>query len=224
MRTAWLALGTTALLVAGWLLAPAAGRRLAYFDVRHVEVVGARHVPTRAIVESLKLPRSASVFDPLAPVAQRARKVPGVRAAEVSRRLPGTLVVKVTEAVPVALATTKQGLRMLDDRGRTLPFEPSRSAPDLPIVGAPDSLVAQLLGRLREVDPGFYAQVDAAWRVRGDVVLRLDGYRVWLRSDASPGAIEAVQLVTRRLQAGGRPWDELDGRFADQVVVRWRSA
>lgn len=224
MRTALLALGTGGLLVAGWLLAPAAGRRLAYFDVRHVEVVGARYVPSSVVVESLKLPRSASVFDPLAPVAQRARKVPGVRAAEVSRRLPGTLVVKVTEAVPVALATTKQGLRMLDDRGRTLPFEPSRSAPDLPIVVAPDSLVAQLLGRMRELDPEFYEQVDAAWRVRGDVVLRLDGYRVWLRGDASPAAIEAVQLVTRRLQGGGRPWAELDGRFADQVVVRWRSA
>lgn len=224
MKPLWLGLGTGALLAAGWLVAPTAGRRLAYFDVRHVEVVGARNVPYSAIVESLKLPRSASVFDPLAPIAQRARKVPGVRSAEVSRRLPGTLVVKVTEAVPVALAGTRQGLRMLDERGRTLPFEPSRSAPDLPIVPAPDSLVAQLLGRMRQVDPDFFQQVDAAWRVRGDVVLRLDDYRVWLRGDAGSEAIEAVRLVTRQLKRGGRPWAELDGRFADQIVVRWRSA
>lgn len=224
MKQGWVLAVGGLLLVAGWLAAPWLGRRLAYFDVRSVEVVGARHVPHGAIVESLKLPRSASVFDPLAPVAQRARKVPGIRAAEVSRRLPGTLVVRVTEAVPVALANTKQGLRMLDDRGRTLPFEPSRSAPDLPIVPAPDSLVAQLLGRMREIDPDFFQQVDAAWRVRGDVVLRLDDYRVWLRGDAAAEAIEAVRLVTRQLEKRGRPWAELDGRFADQVVVRWRSA
>jgi cell division protein FtsQ len=224
MKPAWAVLGGGALLVAGWLVAPTLGRKLAYFDVRHVEVVGARHVPHGAIVESLKLPRSASVFDPLAPIAQRAKKVPGVRAAEVSRRLPGTLVVKVTEAIPVALANTKQGLRMLDDRGRTLPFEPSRSAPDLPIVPVPDSIVAQLLGRMRTIDPDFFQQVDAAWRVRGDVVLRLDDYRVWLRGDATASALEAVRLVTRQLEKRGRPWAELDGRFADQVVVRWRSA
>jgi cell division protein FtsQ len=224
MKPGWLIAGAGVLLVAGWIAAPHLGRRLDYFDVKHVEVVGARHVPPKAILESLKLPSSASVFDPLAPIASRVRKVPGIEQVEMSRRLPGTLVIKVTEAVPVALATTKNGLRMVDQTGKALPFDPSRSAPDLPLTPRPDSVVAQLLGRMREIDPEFYEQVESAWQVKGDVVLRIKSHRVWLRGDAGADAIQAIRLVTRDLEKRGRSWTELDGRFADQVVVRWGSA
>ena len=89
------------------------------------------------IVGALKLPASASIFDPLGPVTSRVRKLPGIKTVEVSRRLPGTLVVRVTEVVPVALASTKDGLRMVDERGRALPFDPSNTAPDLPLISVP---------------------------------------------------------------------------------------
>jgi cell division protein FtsQ len=176
------------------------------------------------IVGALKLPASASVFDPLGPVAARVRKLPGIKSVEMSRRLPGTLVVRVTEVVPVALATTKDGLRMVDERGRALPFDPSSTAPDLPVTPAPDSVVAGLLGRMREIDPAFYAAVDAAWQVQGDVVLRMQGHRVWLRADAGPAELRAIRLVEQDLARRGKSYGELDGRFADQVVVRWSAA
>jgi len=224
MKPGWYVVGSFALLGVSWFLAPRLGRRLAYFDVRNVEVVGARFVPMTTIVGALKLPASASIFDPLGPVTSRVRKLAGIKTVEVSRRLPGTLVVRVAEVVPVALATTKDGLRMVDERGRTLPFDPALTAPDLPVIASPDSLVAGLLGRMREVDPAFYARVDAAWQVQGDVVLRLQDHRIWLRPDAGLAELRAIRLVEQDLARRGKPYAELDGRFADQVVVRWSAA
>ena len=224
MKPGWHVLGSLALLGLGWLLAPKLGRRLAFFDVRNVEVVGARFVPMSTIVGALKLPASASVFDPLGPVASRVRKLPGIKGVEISRRLPGTLVVRVTEVVPVALATTKDGLRMVDGRGRVLPFDPLNTAPDLPVMPAPDSMVARLLGRVRDIDPAFYAKVDAAYASQGDVVLRMQDHRIWLRGDAGPAELRAIRLVEQDLARRGKPYAELDGRFADQVVVRWSAA
>lgn len=221
MKPGWPIVGGAVLLLSGWLGAPALGRRLAYFDVRSVEVVGARHVPVKAVVQSLKLPPSASVFDALAPVEARVRKVPGIRAAEVTRRLPGTLVVKVQESAPVALVSSSQGLRMVDGRGRALPYDPTRAAPDLPLVPAADTAVASLLGRVRELDPEFYADVQAAWRVKEDVVLRLRTHRVWLRPGAGADELMALRMVADDLRRRGRPFAALDARFADQVVVRW---
>ena len=224
MKPGWYVVGSLGLLGFGWFLAPKLGRRLAFFDVRNVEVVGARFVPMSTIVGALKLPASASIFDPLGPVTSRVRKLPGIRTVEVSRRLPGTLVVRVTEVVPVAFATTKDGLRMVDERGRALPFDPSTTAPDLPVTPAPDSLVAGLLGRMREIDPAFYAKVDAAWQVQGDVVLKMNDHRIWLRPDAGPAELQAIRLVEQDLARRGKSYAELDGRFADQVVVRWSAA
>ena len=73
----------------GWFLAPKLGRRLAFFDVRNVEVVGARFVPMSTIVGALKLPASASIFDPLGPVASRVRKLPGIKGVEIEPPAPG---------------------------------------------------------------------------------------------------------------------------------------
>jgi hypothetical protein len=84
--------------------------------------------------------------------------------------------------------------------------------------------VAGLLGRLREMDPAFYGDVQAAWRVKDDVVLRLKSYNVWLRASAGEGEIRAIKLVEADLKRRGRPFAALDGRFADQVVVRWSEA
>jgi cell division protein FtsQ len=224
VKPGWPLLGGAALLLSGWFGAPWLGRRLAYFDVRQVEVVGARYVPVKSVMESLKLPKSASVFDPLGPVAARVQKVPGITEAEVTRRLPGTLVVKVVESAPVALVQTAKGLRMIDGTGRVLPFDPSRAAPDLPIATAPDSAVAGLLDRLRELDPEFFGEVQAAWRVKDDVVLRLPAYTVWLRASAGEDEILAIKMVEADLKRRGRPFAALDGRFADQVVVRWSEA
>src|SRR6266550_3985038 len=108
--------------------------------------------------------------------------------------------------------------------GRAMPFDPAGL--DLPIVRAADSGVVGLLARVQAFDPALFQSIDAA-RVnapRGDVLLELGAHRVLLGRDAGPEVIEAVMLVARDLAAKARPYAELDGRYAGQVVVRRRSA
>src|SRR2546425_1245767 len=62
----------------------------------------------------------------------------------------------------------------------------------------------------------------AAARVvaRGDVLLESGARRVLVRRDAGPEVIRAVVTVAQDLAAKGRPYAELDARFAGQVIVR----
>jgi len=207
-----------------WLGAPVVFRRLDFFTVRRVELQGVRQLLPRTVTDALKLPARSNVFDDLKPYGRRVRALPGVVEAEVHRRLPGTLVVEVTEVEAIALAMRGGRLVPIGLDGKVLPFDPAHFAPDLPVASRADPLIAKLLGRVREVDPDLFARVVAAARVRDDVVLDLGGRRLWLRPDASAEVLRAVMAVERDLGRKGRGWAELDGRFAGQVVVRWRVA
>lgn len=207
-----------------WVGAPVVLRRLEFFRVRRVELQGVRQLAPRTVTDALKLPGTSSVFDDLKPYARRVQALPGVIGAEVHRRLPGTLVVAVTEMEAIALASRGDRLVPIGLDGKVLPFDPAQFAPDLPVVNRADPLIAKLLGRVRDVDPDLFARVVSAARVRNDVVLDLGGRRLWLRPDASAEVMRAVMAVERDLGRKGRGWAELDGRFAGQVVVRWRVA
>lgn len=224
MKPGWYVLGGLAAAALLWFGAPAAGRRMAFFQVRRVEVRGSRYLPAERVVAALKLPVKSTVFDRFDSAAARVRALPGVKAAAVSRRFPGSVVVTVEERAAAGLVPAKDGLRIVDETGRALPWDASRSAPDLPVLEAADSLVAGLLVRVREADPAFFGEVQAAWRVRDDVVLQVAGHRIWFRPDAGPEELRAVQLVAQDLARKGRQWAELDGRFRDMVVVRREAA
>jgi hypothetical protein len=108
-----------------------------------------------------------------------------------------------------------------------MPFDPTGL--DLPVVAAGDSGVVGVLARVRAFEPALYQTIDAARQTtndaqHGDVVLEVGAHRVLLTRDAGPEVIEAVMLVARDLAAKARPYAELDGRFAGQVVVRRRGA
>ena len=112
------------------------------------------------------------------------------------------------------------GLALLDARGRVLPFDPLRSAPDLPCAADGDAVVAGVLARVRDYDPDLFARIGAAWRVGPDVVLEVGGRRLWFGAQVSAEDIRAVMAVEQALARQGRPYQELDGRFAGQVIVR----
>lgn len=213
-----------AILGAGlWFGAPWLLRRMAFFRVRRVEVIGAAASRPDGIVRALALPPRANLFDDLGPAEGRVRALPGIRAAEVHRRLPGTVVVEVTEVRAVALAPRNGRLAMVGRTGKFLPFDPAHSAPDLPVVLRPDAAVAGALSRILDLDPELFARIVAASSVRGDVVLDLGGRRLWVRSDVSAEVIRAVTAAEAVLARQGRAWAELDGRFDGQVVVRWQA-
>ena len=232
-RASWRVLawaGAAMIVMALWMTAPLGLRRLRFFRVRQVEIVGIRYLDADQVLAALQLSPAASVFDETEPLAERLRGLDGIADASVVRRPPGSLKVIVREVEPVALMMGERGaLTPVDADGRQLPFD--RAGLDLPVVrtSAGDSSVVGLLARVQAVDPALFQTIDAARRTettRGDVLLELGGgaHRVLLNGDAGPEVIEAVVLVARDLAAKARPYVELDARFAGQVVVRRRGA
>ena len=210
-----------------WMVAPLGLKRLEFFRVRQVELVGIRYLDADAVLAALRLDANASVFDDTEPLAERLRQLDGVADASVSRRPPGSLKVIVREIEPVAFFADARGaLAVVDADGRTLPFDPSSGAGglDLPLVQKADSAVVGVLARIQAFDPALFQTIDAARRQRHDVLLELGAHRMLLTQDAGPEVIEAVMLVARDLAAKARAYTELDGRFAGQVVVRRRAS
>ena len=211
--------GVAGLCAVVWIGAPPLLRGLEFFRVRRVEITGLQYLEPSKVLAALRLSPKASVFDDPAPLARRVLALPGITSAEIGRHVPGTLLIEVNEAVPVALAPRGDVLTMVDAAGRVLPFDPIASAPDLPLAVA-DGVVARVLDLVRDSDLDLFGRIDAAWRVGPDVVLEVDGRRLWFGARASAEDIRAVMAVAQALARQGRAYQELDGRFAGQVIVR----
>ena len=219
-----LALGGVLLLVllASPLWGPRALRHLAFFRVRKIEVNGLRYTPAGEVLSRLRVDTTRSVWDPLAPLAERVMTHPQVESAYVSRKLPGTLVVDVVERRPVALVPIGAELRAVDERGVTLPLDPSRTPVDAPVVTAPRAAgVYHLLGEMQREAPALYARISSI-RPAGDGELLVQVADVPVRTMTSVtlarlSDIEPVErdLARRQLRAA-----ELDLRYRDQVIAR----
>jgi hypothetical protein len=157
-------------------------------------------------------------------VAARLQALPGIVGAEVDVRAPGTLRIVLDEAEPVALTPRGDRLAMVNERAEVLPFDPLRSAPDLPVLIGGGRLVTGALARAKQFDPGLFARIDAAWRVGPDVVFEVGGRWYWFVPRLTLEDIRAVTAVEQALARQGRVYQELDGRFAGQVVVRKEQA
>ncbi len=222
------ALGGSGLLALSWFGAPTALRQVALFRVRQIELVGIRNLAPDAVIAALRLDPRASVFTDTRLLADRVRGLTGVADARVVRRLPSALMVEVKEVEPAALAPPIQrgGLVPVDATGRPLPFDPARTAMDLPIAASRDSGVVGVLALIQSVDPTLFQTITGARAARGaggGVVLELGARRVLVARDAGPEVIRAVVQVAQDLDAKGRPYVELDARYAGQVVVRRRA-
>ena len=132
------------LLVAGFFGARAGLRRLSFFSIRRVELVGARYLDAAAVARALALPEKASVFDSKREWTGRVRALPGVLDAEIGRRLPGTLRVRVQEAEPVALAPSGNKLVLVS-------VTPSGAEPITEVTDPYE--VDRLVGLCQQADP-----------------------------------------------------------------------
>ncbi len=223
-RPGWLLLGGTGLVLLLFVGLPRAMRQMDFFRVSKIEIRGLANLRAEDVARVLPVPAGMSLLDDLDGVQRAADSIPGLADVVVSRRLPGTLVVTLREAPPIALVMRKDRLWLLGEDARVLPFDPTVSAPDLPIVRAADSAVTRLLARVRDTDATLFSKVVAGWRAGDDVVLAVDGQRYWFRPDAPAEVIRAVTLVAQDLEKKGRRYAEVDARFAGQVVVRWEAA
>lgn len=219
-RNALLVLGALLIAVLFWDGGPKLLRRLDFFRIRRVEITGLRYLAPAKVISALELDARSSVFDDLRGAASGLSALPGIQSAEVRRRLPGTVEIIVEEAVPVALTPRGTGMALLDSSGKVLPFDPAASAPDLPIAASADRVVARVLATVQAHEPGLFGQIGAAWRTGDDVVLDLDGRRLWFGPAVTAEDIRAVMAVAQDLARQGRNYQELDGRFAGQVIVR----
>jgi cell division septal protein FtsQ len=213
-------LGGLAVVGLTWYGGPRLLRRLEFFRIRRVEISGLQYLAPAQVIATLGLDSRSSVFDDLTAGTHRLRNLPGIESAELRRRLPGTLEIVLEEAVPVALAPRPSGMALLDSSGKVLPFDPAASAPDLPVAATPDRVVARVLASVLVNDPVLFSRISAAWRVQEDVVLDLDGHKLWFSPAVTAEDIRAVMAVAQDLARQGRKYQELDGRFAGQVVVR----
>jgi cell division septal protein FtsQ len=221
LKRSWVVLVAFGGLMLATLVGPQLLRGLGFFRVRRIEIIGSQYLAPAKIMGVLGLEANASVFDDPAPLMRRALSIPGIKSAVIRRRMPGTLQVAVVEAVPVALAPNGAGnLSMLDAAGKVLPFDPMLSAPDLPVAVGGDAVVTGVLARVRDSAPDLFARVSEGWRVGPDVVLDVEGRRFWFSAQVSAEDIRAVMAVEQTLARQGRQFQELDGRYAGQVIVR----
>lgn len=218
-----LALWGIALLLVGAspLWAPLLMRRLAFFHVKRVEILGARYVSPAEVLARLHVDTNVSVWDPLAPLAARVETHPEVKSANVERKLPGTLVVEVVERAPVALVPGLDGFRVFDERGVVLPVDPTHAPVDAPVLDRPDPTVLKLLGGLRRELPSLYDRISAVRAVGSDeLLLDLKTGPVRAMKDAPLNRFADIDPVENDLAKRHLRASEIDLRYRDQVIAR----
>ena len=198
-------------------------RQLAFFRVRKVEILGARYTPPAEVLQRLRVDTMRSVWDPTAPLVARVAAHPQVASVTVTRRLPGTLVVELVERRPVALVASPDGLRAIDEHGRRLPLDPSRTPVDAPIVTAAprDTAVYHLLGVMQRDAPRMYARLSTVRRAGDDeIVLQIAGLTVRALTTVTLARLTDIDPVERDLERRQLRAAELDLRYRDQVIAR----
>jgi cell division protein FtsQ len=201
--------------------APPLLSRVAFFNVRHVEVVGTTLLEPAEVVALMELDTTRSLWVDHAPLAARVETHPQVAEARVRRRLPGTLVVEVVEVPPVAFVATPRGLRAFDAEGDTLPIDPLRADVSLPILATRDTALLRLLATLRDEVPALFDRISEVRRESEDeLVLVMPPVRVRAMSDLSSARLADILPVERDLARRKADAVELDLRYRDQVVAR----
>jgi cell division protein FtsQ len=216
--------GVAALLLLGSpLWGPRVLRRLDFFRVRRVEILGTRYTAPNELLDRLRVDTTRSVWEPLEPLAARIRSHAQVESVTVTRRLPGTIVVRVKERHPVALVMAPGGLRAVDERGRRLPLDPSRTPVDAPVVTAAprDTMVYHLLGEMQREAPALYAKLSSIRAAGADeIVLQIAGLSVRAMTNVTLARLGDVEPVERDLMRRQLRAAEIDLRYRDQVIAR----
>jgi cell division protein FtsQ len=215
-------LGIVALLVLGSpLWAPLLLRRMNFFRVRRLEIVGTRYIAASDIVARASVDTMRSVWDPTGPVSDRVRSYPGIEAARVTRKLPGTLVITVIERQPVALVAGPQGFRAYDARGVALPVDLTKGLVDAPVLARPDTALLRLLGDLRATLPGLYRRVSEVKRAgANELLFQLAEEPVRTLATVTLDDLNQIEPVEADLRRRAVRVAELDLRYSGQIIAR----
>ena len=212
--------------------------RIPYFDVRRVEVVGARWAAPDSLLRLASIARDRSVWDDHADVELRLTAHPLVEEAEIRRSGLHTLRIVVREVEPLALVGVPE-LRATREDGTLLPIDPAGSALDLPLLTVsaelgPDSTrvdgeavlrVLKLFGALQRFDPGLTAVTSdfAPTRDKGLMIQLMESQparRVALPATIDEKLVRRVRATLADLRGRGIDAELVEARFSDQIVVR----
>ena len=214
--------GVLGLLVLGspfW--APLFLRRLDFFRVRNLEIVGTHYIATSDIVTRANVDTMRSVWDATRPIADRVRSHPGIETAQVSRRLPGTLVITVTEHQPVALVPGPQGFRAYDARAVALPYDLTRVVVDAPVMARADTALLRLLAAMKDTLPDLYERVSEIKRAgANELILQLDDAPVRALGSVTLDELHQLRSVEDDLRRRAARVSELDLRYSGQIIAR----
>jgi cell division protein FtsQ len=217
-------LGIAALVVlSSPLWGPLVMRRMAFFHVRRVEILGTRYVAPGDILAHLHVDTMASVWDPTKPLNARIGELSQVDHAVVTRKLPGTLVIEITERTPVALVSANGGLRVYDERGIPLPIDLARVTVDAPVLMQRDTTVLRLLGAMRAQMPALYARISTVRRVGAaldELMFQFQTQPVHAMQDVTLERLAEVEFVEADLSHKQLRATEIDLRYRDQVIAR----
>ena len=203
------------------LWSPLLLRRLDFFHVRRLEIVGTRYIQSSDIIARANVDTMRSVWDPMGPIGDRVKTHPGVQHVDVSRKLPGTIVITVTEYQPIALVSGPQGFRVFDERGVALPIDPSRVDVDAPVLTSPDPALLRLLAGMRRSIEPLYRRVSEVRRTGvNDLTIQLDDEPVRTTATVSLDDLNQIAAVEEDLKKRGKRASELDLRYKDQIIVR----
>ena len=196
-------------------------RRMAFFRLRNVEIVGARYVTVPELLARLRVDTTASVWDPTSVLERRVLAHPQVRTVSIHRKLPGTIVVEITEHAPVALVPSATGFRAYDARGVVLPMDLARTPVDAPVIVSRDLGILRLLAALRTARPDLYARVSQV-RPSGpdELIFELAETPVRAMRDISVERLAEAEPVETDLRKRQLRAAELDLRYRDQVIAR----
>ena len=242
-RPGWKLLGVLlllALLMAAAWGTRAGARRMAFFRVRAVEVVGARYLDPADIATRLAVDTLTSLWDDIEPLRRRISEHPQISSVEIARKMPGTLVVTVKENLPVALVPSPKGLVPYDSLGMQLPIDPTRQAIDLPIVATSDPILLKLVGAIRSLEPRLFARIEEVRRTgRREIQITLSPSAVEASAvpgEATPDSRRSLRVraltglsvarladifpVESDLARRQARVEELDLRYRDQVIAR----
>ena len=224
-RRAGILMGSVAA-VGTLIVLPLSLRHVDFFKLRRVELLGAEYLTAEQVLAAAGLPRDHNIFESTNAIQRRLEAFPGVLTAKVKRRLPATLTILLEERRPVAFVPNEEGrLVPVDAEARPLPYDPTLTGLDLPVLGRADSGLTRTLSLLLATDAELYAEIEGAERGDGDmVILQFEGRQVLWRDVPSIRDIRAVAAVRRRLAADGELFDQLDARFRGAVIVRRRPA
>ena len=209
------------LVVASPLWLPLLVRRMAFFHVHRVEIVGTHYVAPSDILARLRVDTLSSVWDLTGPLVARVQRHPAVQKAVISRKLPGTLVVEITERVPVALVPASNGFTVYDARGVALPIDLTSVTVDAPVLMQRDTALLRLLGAMRTDMPTLYARVSMVSRAgRDELILQLRTAPVRAMQDVTLERLAELEPVEADLARKQLRVSEIDLRYRDQVIAR----